>query len=472
MTISTLLFSGLGLALFAISFFLAALWRRVVPTNEVHIVQTKGQTISYGKDTGNGNVYYQVPTWVPLFGIEKVVLPVSVFDIELNAYEAYDKGRLPFVVDVKAFFRVSDSSTAAQRVANFSELKDQLVAVVQGAVRAILAGSDIEEIMQGRSKFGDEFTKEVKEQLTHWGVEPVKNIELMDLRDSKSSNVIHNIMEKKKSMIEMESRQEVAKNMKTAQIAEIEAKREIELNKQEAEQQVGLRTVEAKRKVDLAEEDRKQMITDQAKTTAEKAAEVLRVQKVKAAEIEKQSQIIKAEQEKTTALLKAEQDKATAILNAEASFESVNRKAEADLNKNVKDAEGLKAIGNAKAEAEKLMLLAPVEAQTRLAKEIGENKSYQEYLIQIRKVEAEQNVGIEQAKSLHQAEIKIIANTGSATSGIKSVMDIFSSQGGVQLGAMLEGLQNTDTGKALLSTLGVKEQAETKATSSATVKKQ
>jgi hypothetical protein len=37
---------------------------------------------------------------------------------------------------------------------------------------------------------------------------------------------------------------------------------------------------------------------------------------------------------------------------------------------------------------------------------------------------------------------------------------------------MLEGLQNTDTGKALLSTLGVKEQAETKATSSATVKKQ
>lgn len=423
-----------ALALFTAiaGFFIVAL-RRVVPTNEVHIVQNKKNTVSYGKDTGNGNVYYQWPTFLPIFGIQRVILPMSVFDIELNAYEAYDKGRLPFVVDVKAFFRVSDSATAAQRVANFAELKDQLIAVVQGAVRAILAGSDIEEIMQGRSKFGDEFTKEVKDQLTHWGVEPVKNIELMDLRDSKASVVIHNIMEKKKSYIEMESRQEVAKNKKVAQVAEIEAAREIELNKQEAMQQVGIRTAEAEKTVALAQEQKKQELSERQKLTSEKEMEVLKVKQTRAAEINKEVELVKAEQEKRKT-----------ILAAEADFEAARQKAD-----------GYALEGKAKAEAEKAFLLAPVEAQTTLAKEIGSNKSYQEYLISIRKVEAEQAVGMQQAQALKEADIKIIANAGTASSGLESALDIFSSRGGTQLGAMLEGLANTDTGKATLAKLGI-----------------
>ena len=53
--------------------------RRVVPTNQVHIVQRAKQTISYGKDTENGNTYYEFPSWIPILGITKVVLPVSVF---------------------------------------------------------------------------------------------------------------------------------------------------------------------------------------------------------------------------------------------------------------------------------------------------------------------------------------------------------------------------------------------------------
>jgi flotillin len=132
-------------------------WRRVVPTNEVHIVQTRKETISYGKGTGHGNTYYEIPSWIPRLGVSKIILPMSVFDLDLSGYEAYDKGRLPFVVDVKAFFRISESNVAAQRVSSFKELGDQLEAIVQGAVRTILAASDIEEIMQGRSKFGDEF---------------------------------------------------------------------------------------------------------------------------------------------------------------------------------------------------------------------------------------------------------------------------------------------------------------------------
>lgn len=38
--------------------------------------------------------------------------------------------------------------------------------------------------MDERDQYGDKFTEAVKEQLKEWGVKTVKNIELMDVRDS------------------------------------------------------------------------------------------------------------------------------------------------------------------------------------------------------------------------------------------------------------------------------------------------
>lgn len=409
--------------------------RRVVNTNEVHIVQSANQTTSFGKDTGHGNTYYEWPSWIPVIGVTKTVLPMSNFDVDLHAYESYDKGRLPFIVDVKAFFRIKDSNIAAQRVANFDELMSQLNAIVQGAVRSILASSDIEEIMQGRSTFGEQFTNEVKEQLSAWGCEAVKNIELMDIRDSAGSFVIKNIMEKKKSYIEMQSRQEVAVNSQKAQQTEIEAQREIDLQRQQAKQTVGLRTIEAEREVEMSRQEAAQALKEKEKTTKEKEMAIVQVEHVRKAEIQREMSLIKADEEKQVQ-----------ILNAEAELEAKLREAKA-----------IETEGQAKASAEKALQLAPVQAQIELAKEIGENKSYQQYLITIEQVKAHRDVGIEQAKALHQADIKVIANAGNPASGLKSVMDIFSAQGGTQVGAMLEGLANTDMGKAVLNTIGVKE---------------
>lgn len=433
------------LGLLGLGTLLAAVFlRRVVPTNEVHIIQTSRATKSYGKDTASGNSYYEWPAWIPVLGLTKVILPTSVFDLDLKSYEAYDKGRLPFMVDVKAFFRITDSNTAAQRVASFEELHNQLTAIVQGAVRTILASSEIEEIMQGRSKFGDEFTKEVEGQLANWGVSTVKNIELMDIRDAQSSRVIHNIMEKKKSHIEMQSRTVVAENNRMAQIAEIEASREVNLQKQEAEQQVGLRSVEAKRQVELAAESALQNIKEQARTTKEKEMAVLQVEHTKKAEINKSVEIIKGQQAKETA-----------ILAADATLETQKRQAEGLLELKRRESEGLTLEGTARANAEAALQLAPVTAQVTLAKEIGGNMGYQNYLISIRRLEADQAVGIEQAKALANADIKVIANTGEPAKGLESVMDAFSSKGGQQLGAMVEGFVNTPTGKQIVNKLGI-----------------
>lgn len=442
----------------------ALFFRRVVEPNEVHIVQSSGSTTSYGKDTGNGNTYYEFPSWMPKVGVTKIVLPVSVFSIKIEDYEdyeAYDLGRLPFVVDITAFFRISDSNIAAQRVKSFDDLRNQLTDIIQGSIRSILSSRQLEDILQVRSELGEDFTKAVNSQLLNWGIIPVKNIELMDIRDSKDNKVIFNIMEKKKSEIEKESRIEVANNLKLAKIAEIEALQETEVKQQAANQIVGLRTVENEREVAISKEQADQLIKDQEKVTQEKSMEVVRVRDVKTAEIKKQVEIVKAEQEQRKIEIDAEARKNAKIRDAEALKENQILIAQGDKEKQFleaaallemkdKESQGILKVGTSEAETLRLKELAPINAQIELAKEIGENQGYQTYLISIKQIEANRDIGIEQAKALKEADLKIIANEGSVSEGMSKFGDIISSKGGTNLAGMLEALNQSQVGKELL----------------------
>ncbi|MEI6806333.1 MAG: SPFH domain-containing protein, partial [Myxococcaceae bacterium] len=204
-------------------FVLSVLFRTVVETNKVHIVQRRGRTTSYGVKQPNGNVYFAWPSFLPVIGVNRIILPINNFSVNLDAYDGYDKDRVPFLVHITAFFRIDNPALAAERVAQFSTLEGELKQIVQGAARRVLASHDINEIMIDRSKFGDMFTQEVAGDLINWGIVPVKNMELMDIQDAHGSKVIVNIMAKKASHIEMERRTEVASNRQKAETAEIEA---------------------------------------------------------------------------------------------------------------------------------------------------------------------------------------------------------------------------------------------------------
>ncbi len=420
-------------AFLVVSILLSIAFRQVVSTNTVHIVQSRRRTTSYGTSQAAGNVYYKWPLWVPRFGVTVVNLPVENFDVSLKDYDAYDKDRVPFMVDVVAFYRISNTAVAAQRISSFGGLKEQLRVVTQGAVRKVLASDQINSIMVDRAKFGKLFTDEVEEQLKQWGVEPVKVMELMDIRDQKDGKVIHNIQAMKTSHIEMESRTEVAKNKQTAETAEIEARQAVDVRAQEAEQKVGERTAEKEQVVGIAQQKAHQEVLDQEKETTTKKMAVKQVEQVRQADIDKEKAIVLANQEKETAVIKAD----------------------GHLQAQTKDAEAIKVVGEAKGDAEKAMLLAPVKAQIELAEKIAELDGYQKYLIAIRNVEANQAIGIAQAGALEEADIKVIANSGNAIAGVQNAMDLFSTKGGTAIGGAIEAFANTPTGKALLDRLGV-----------------
>ena len=441
-----------------LSLLAAFLFRRVVSTNAVHIVQSGHKTVPYGSKLSDGNVYYEIPFWVPKLGVSVIRLPVSNFDLSLENYEAYDEDRVPFLVDVTAFFRISDPVVAARRINNVNELKHQLNLIMQGVVRKVLASDKIDNIMTQRSTFGDSFSQEVQGQLEEWGVQSVRNMELMDIRDSNKSDVIARIMAKKNSEIERDSRITVANNHRLAKVAEVEnnrqaevsaveAEREILMSKQQAEQQVGERSAEKEKAVGVAREQSKQDVLDQQAVTTAKNLEVKRVEEIQAAEIDRDTALVLAEKlqrvsavDKETALVRAAQEQETMILVADGKLEAQK-----------KEAEAIKATGIAKAEAEKALQLAPVSAQIELSREIGNNDAYQQYLVSLEAFKAYIAVGSEQARSLQHAEVKVIANGGTAPEGITKVMDVFSSKGGTELAAAIEAFSQSDVGSNIIS---------------------
>jgi flotillin len=290
----------------------------------------------------------------------------------------------------------------------------------------------------------------------------------MDIKDAGGEEVISNIMMKKKSAIEMERRVEVAKNTKTAQESEIIAKQEIELKKQDADREVGLRAAAVQQEVGIAQEKQRQEVQAQAKITAEKEMEVKEVNEVRSAEIAKRAAMVKAEQEKEVTIIQvntaevaantekkikvvhAEAEKAEQILKAEAEKEQVELKADADLKAATNEAKGIKLKGESEASAKELMEKAQVAGQIELFDKVNKDEQYQQFIIEQRKVEAMERVGIEQAKNLENADIKIFANGNSVQDGVQKAAGLLSSNTGFNIGEMLEALANTPMGKELL----------------------
>lgn len=407
------------------------------------------------KGSWPGNSYYEWPHWWPVIGVQRIILPLSVFDQKLTNYEAYDIGKVPFVVDVVAFFRIDKPTVAAKRILDLYELRAQLESILQGAVRTILAKHEIEDIMMERSTFGKMFTDEVADQLVAWGVTNVKNIELMDIRDGRDSRTVSNIMAKKESVIDRESRVVVAENMKLAETAEIEAKQVVDVRSQEAEELVGLRTAQKEQAVGIADEKALQEIKTQAKETAERDMAVKLVEDVRAAEISRKVEVVKADEDKQTTVIRAEGDRQREIIAAEAVQQKTIIVAEGDLQDSLKDAEGILAVGTSQAEAKRLEEMAVVSPQIALADEIGSNDGYQDYLIKIRDVEKSEAVGIEQAKALQDAGIKVIVNSGDVQGGMDSLLDLLTTKGGTHVAGMLEALRQTDVGAAALKSAGI-----------------
>jgi flotillin len=290
----------------------------------------------------------------------------------------------------------------------------------------------------------------------------------MDVRDAGGSKVIHQIMAKRMSAIDMESRTEVALNNRKAEQAELEAEKNIAVTRSETQKAAGEAQADSERAIGIAransmkasgiaEQNSISDIAQAERATKEQQMEVIKVAQIKQAEITKEREIIEAEARKRTLAINAEAEKFKVETDAEAQLMAKHKEAEGIASIGESEAKVIAAKGMAEAEAEKAGQLASVAAQTELAREIGENQPYQDYLIRVKTVDKEQIVEVAEAesmaKALASADLKILANSGDVQSGMNKFSDILSSKGGSQINGLIEAFKQTEEGKALLGLL-------------------
>jgi len=453
----------------AIAFYIVTKLRKVVPTNEVHIVQRWKKSEPHGKWLQGWNVYLAWAPWVPVFWVAVQKLPLSIFSLQLNGYKAYDTGKVPFQVDITAFFEIKDPVLAAEKIYTINELKDQLNETVKWVVRKILASRDVVDIMESRSDIKEEFYKEVFSAVKAWWVD-LKNVEFMDIKDAEGSQVITNIMMKKRSLIESESEIEVAENQKKAiiekenkeaearaqaaeaksraDIIESDAQRAAELKRIENEKLTQNQDIEKDRVLSIQKEEAKQNFYDAEKGTKVKMLAVKQVEDEKTAEIAKSIEIIKAEEQKQKAIIDAEGAKSQVELEAAAEktrIESIW----------IAKAKELDYIGTAEAKNKSQMADA---LNVFTSDSLG-------FMVKQLEVNLAEIVDLEKAKALSKADVKVISTGTNGWEGVKSFMDLFSANGGTNIGAMVEAAKNTmweEKVAELMKKFGVKpEQIET-----------
>lgn len=384
-------------------------WRVVVPTNEYHIVQRVNTTVEYGKGKQAGNVYYNVPAIIPIFGVKRIVMPATIFDITIFEYEAFDNGRVPFYVDIAGFFRIENSAAASQRISSVEELHNQLESIVASIARTILGKMDINEILESRTELWDKFMQEVSENIKEFGLVCTKNIELMKVYDVPQSNIIYNIQKKKESEIEKDAKVAIETNKKLSETARIEAEKAIALSEANKLKEVWEREAEAEKAVEIANQQKVQEIQIARKLTIEKEMEANLVKETQQAEIEKQRTLIEEEKAKQVKIIKAQAEaweiKALAQGRKEASqddAEAIKVKAEAEA-----DAIKRKALAEANWEAEKKK--ATVADQVELLEKISNNPEYSRYLQAIEAIKMYGKAEQLKAEALKNADIKYLA---------------------------------------------------------------
>ncbi|MCP4523220.1 MAG: hypothetical protein GY828_03300, partial [Candidatus Gracilibacteria bacterium] len=304
----------------------------------------------------------------------------------------------------------------------------------------------------------EEFYKEVFSAVKAWGVD-LKNVEFMDIKDADGSQVITNIMMKKRSLIESESEIEVAENQKKAiiekenkdaearaqaaeakskaDIIESDAQREAELKRIENEKLTQNQDIEKDRVLSIQKEVAKQNFYESEKETKVKMLAVKQVEDEKNAEIAKSIELIKAEEQRQKVVIDAEGAKSQIQLEAEAEKIKVELEAEAEKKK-------IESIGIAK--AKELDYIGTAEAKNKAQMAESLNVFTDEslgYMVKELEVNLAEIVDLEKAKALSKADVKVISTGANGGEGVKSFMDLFSANGGTNIGAMVEAAKNT-----------------------------
>ncbi len=394
------------IAITVIAVICAFAWYRIVSPTEAHLVVTPTKKMIVSSDdsiaTDKKKTYFKIPAGIPFIGRQVRVMDLTIKEIVLTQ-ESYEKNQARFNVKSSTKFRISDVKRAAETWDSEEKLKPQLEEVIVSSTNAIASNYDVVEMRSKKEEMSSAIEKAMEADLKEWGLE-LTNFQLIDFKDTEDSTIISDISKRREVEIESRTREENAEKIKQARIKEAEAEEKYKTREIAKDQVVAER-----------EENKKQMIAEQEKLAEEKRFEVVRVREVEQANIDKEKAIVKANEDKETESIKKE----TKRLQGEG--------------------DRLKQEEIAKGEAAPIREKGLAEAEAKEKLQAALNKFTPEAIIALTAellVEKDKVVGIETAKALTAADVKVFAGgDGEAKNGF-------------DLGKMISAMSTSDPGTA------------------------
>jgi flotillin len=262
---------------------------------------------------------------------------------------------------------------------------------------------EVYEIMRHRDAFSQEVKKRVNDPLKEWGVQLV-DLEVIHFKDIEAYTVIKDLEQRQATLINAETRKQVADNQKGASIVESLANKETEVARAENEELYRIRQIQKDQKVGQTQQESVQNIAQAEMEANKQKVEALRVL-----------------------------DVGTAQVGAQAKIESAKGDSEAVKTKADGDSEAIRKTGLAQAEVTKATLIAEADGTKEKAYAL---KEYTDAGLSLETISAE--VEIKKAQFAALAEGLKVAKISLVTSGESSILGIpVSAKVGADIGQML-----------------------------------
>lgn len=368
---------------------------RIVPPSEAHMIVRANMRAVRSTDksisTNGKGSYFKFPLWMPSIGTQVRIIPLTTMEIKIDQ-ETFEKGQARYNLVSSTKFRITDVNTAAERFNDLDELKKQLEEIIKAGVRTVTVRYDVADARAKKKEIAENVNEEIKNDLETYGVSLV-NFQLVDFQDTPDSKVVSNLSMIREKEIEANRRQQNAEREKASKIKEAESD---EMAKQ--------REIARDQKVGEYQQNRDKAISEQMKEAVQAQYAVKQVEQVRAAEIEKAKQIVFASQQKEV----EEINKAKKLLVGQG-----------DRQMQEEQAKGAAAATREQGYAE-------ADAKEKLQAALNKFKDDAiRALVAEKLVLAYQTVGVESAKALQQADVKIMSGgDGDAFNTAKMVESI------------------------------------------------
>ena len=366
----------------------AIAWYRVVPNSEAHMVVTPNKKMVVSpdenvRDNCDSNTYFALPEWLIGFGRKIRIMDVTIKELLLTQ-ETYEEKQARYLVSSSTKYRITNVKQAAETFVDDETLQKMLKEVIQAAVRTVTVKYDVVNARAKKREIAEAVREEMKDDLASWGLQLI-NFQLIDFQDTKDSSVISDISKRREVEITARTREENAEKLKQARVKEAEA-----------EEKAREREIAKDKVIGQKEQNKHQAIAEQEKLAKEKEFEVVRVKTIRQAEIDKEKAIVKANEEKAT----------EEIIKVKKKLEG-----EGDKLRDEEKAKGLAAPIREKGLAEALAK-EKLQAALNKFKDTAIRALVAELI-----VDKDKAIGIETAKALTAADLKVFSGSGEGKAG-------------------------------------------------------